>query len=48
MALLRIGQISSEAPQIEQDALYPALYRLERQEFPSTEWGVSENNRPRQ
>jgi PadR family transcriptional regulator, regulatory protein PadR len=43
--LLRIGQISGEALQIEQGALYPALYRLERQELLSTEWGVSENNR---
>jgi DNA-binding PadR family transcriptional regulator len=48
MALLRICQISSGAPQIEQGALYPALYRLERQELPSTEWGVSKNSHPRQ
>ncbi len=43
--LLRIGQISGDALQIEQGALYPALYRLERQKLLSTEWGVSENNR---
>jgi transcriptional regulator len=43
--LLRIGQISGDALRIEQGALYPALYRLERQELLSTEWGVSENNR---
>jgi PadR family transcriptional regulator PadR len=43
--LLRIGQISGEALQIEQGALYPALYRLERQDLLSTKWGVSENNR---
>jgi PadR family transcriptional regulator PadR len=43
--LLRIGQISGEALQIEQGALYPALYRLERQQLLATEWGVSENNR---
>jgi transcriptional regulator len=43
--LLRIGQISGEALQIEQGALYPALFRLERQQLLSTEWGVSENNR---
>jgi PadR family transcriptional regulator PadR len=42
---LRIGQISGEALQIEQGALYPALYRLERQQLLSTKWGVSENNR---
>ena len=43
--LLRIGQISGEALQIEQGALYPALYRLEHQGLLATEWGVSENNR---
>jgi PadR family transcriptional regulator PadR len=43
--LLRIGQISGDALKIEQGALYPALYRLERQELLSAEWGVSENNR---
>jgi transcriptional regulator len=43
--LLRIGQISGGALNIEQGALYPALYRLERQGLLSTEWGVSENNR---
>jgi DNA-binding PadR family transcriptional regulator len=30
---------------VEQGALYPALYRLERQELVQTEWGVSDNNR---
>jgi DNA-binding PadR family transcriptional regulator len=30
---------------IEQGALYPALYRLERQGLLDTEWGVSDNNR---
>ena len=43
--LLRIGQISGDTLTIEQGALYPALYRLERQDLLSTEWGVSENNR---
>jgi PadR family transcriptional regulator, regulatory protein PadR len=43
--LLRIGQISEGALEIEQGALYPALYRLERQGLLDTEWGVSENNR---
>ena len=43
--LLRIGQISSNALTIEQGALYPALYRLERQDLLATEWGTSENNR---
>ncbi|MGH9584318.1 MAG: PadR family transcriptional regulator [Bryobacteraceae bacterium] len=43
--LLRIQQISSGALQIEQGALYPALFRLERQGLLSSEWGTSENNR---
>jgi transcriptional regulator len=43
--LLRIEQISGRAFSIEQGALYPALYRLERQGLLSTEWGVSDNNR---
>lgn len=43
--LLRIEQISDGSLVIEQGALYPALYRLERQGFLQTEWGVSENNR---
>ena len=43
--LLRIGQISGGALQIEQGALYPALYRLEHKGLLDTEWGVSENNR---
>jgi transcriptional regulator len=43
--LLRIGQISGGALNIEQGALYPALYRLEVQGLLATEWGVSENNR---
>lgn len=43
--LLRIQQISGEALVIEQGALYPALYRLERQDLLATEWGTSDNNR---
>lgn len=43
--LLRIQQISGEALLIEQGALYPALYRLERQGLLDAEWGVSDNNR---
>ena len=43
--LLRIEQISGDALDIEQGALYPALYRLEHQGLLDTEWGVSENNR---
>src|SRR5215467_3096119 len=43
--LLRIAQISGGALNIEQGALYPALYRLELQGLLATEWGTSENNR---
>jgi transcriptional regulator len=43
--LLRIQQITGGALTIEQGALYPALYRLERQGLLQAEWGSSENNR---
>ena len=43
--LLRIGQISGGALQIQQGALYPALYRLEHQGLIASEWGTSDNNR---
>jgi PadR family transcriptional regulator, regulatory protein PadR len=43
--LLRIEQISGGAFGIEQGALYPALYRLERQKLLAAEWGTSDNNR---
>lgn len=43
--LLRIEQISGGALLVEQGALYPALYRLERQSLLDTEWGTSDNNR---
>jgi PadR family transcriptional regulator, regulatory protein PadR len=43
--LLRIEQISGGALEIQQGALYPALYRLEHQGLIGSEWGKSENNR---
>jgi PadR family transcriptional regulator PadR len=43
--LLRIEQISGGSLLVEQGALYPALYRLERQSLLDTEWGTSDNNR---
>jgi PadR family transcriptional regulator PadR len=43
--LLRIQQISGGALQVQQGALYPALYRLERQGLIDSEWGTSDNNR---
>jgi transcriptional regulator len=43
--LLRIEQISGGALQIQQGALYPALYRLEHRGLIESEWGISDNNR---
>jgi transcriptional regulator len=43
--LLRIQQITGSALEVEQGALYPALYRLEHQGLLETEWGTSDNNR---
>jgi transcriptional regulator len=43
--LLRIERVTGGALQIQQGALYPALYRLEHQGLIESEWGVSDNNR---
>ena len=43
--LLRIGQISGGALDVQQGALYPALYRLEHQGLIESDWGTSDNNR---
>ena len=43
--LLRIEQISGGALQVQQGALYPALYRLEHRGWIESEWGISDNNR---
>ena len=43
--LLRLQQMTHGSLGIEQGALYPALYRLERQKLLTTSWGTSENNR---
>jgi transcriptional regulator len=43
--LLRIQQISKERLEIQQGSLYPALYRLEHQDWIVSEWGESENKR---
>jgi transcriptional regulator len=43
--LLRIEQITGGALQVQQGALYPALYRVERQGLIDSEWGISDNNR---
>jgi PadR family transcriptional regulator, regulatory protein PadR len=36
---------SADAIKVEEGSLYPALYRLERRELVSAEWGVSELGR---
>ena len=41
----RIQQVSSEALQVQQGSLYPALHRLERRGWIKAEWGASDNNR---
>lgn len=41
----RIQQISRDVLQVNQGSLYPALRRLEQQEWIDSEWGTSENNR---
>ncbi len=43
--LLRIEQTSGGKLLIEQGALYPALFRLEKQGLIESEWGQSDNNR---
>jgi PadR family transcriptional regulator PadR len=43
--LLRIEQISGGALEVQQGALYPALYRLEHHGLIKSEWGTSDNNR---
>ena len=43
--LLRIEELSGGALEIQQGALYPALYRLEHQGLIESEWGRSDNNR---
>jgi transcriptional regulator len=43
--LLRIEQISGGAILVQQGALYPALYRLEKKGLIAGRWGTSDNNR---
>ena len=43
--LVRIQQISGGAILVQQGALYPALYRLERNGWIRSRWGTSANNR---
>ena len=41
----RLQQISSDALQVQQGSLYPALHRLERRGWVKARWAISENNR---
>jgi len=41
----RVQQVSSDALQVRQGSLYPALHRLERRGWIKARWGASENNR---
>src|SRR2546425_1173550 len=41
----RIHQVSKEALQVNQGALYPALHRLEQSGWIRAKWGESDNNR---
>jgi len=41
----RIQQLSSDALQVGQGSLYPALYRLEKKGFVKGGWRLTENNR---
>ena len=41
----RIRQMSDDMLNIEQGALYPALYRIEQKGWVSSEWGTTETGR---
>jgi transcriptional regulator len=41
----RIQQMSRDVLRINQGSLYPALHRLEQQDWITSEWGSSDNNR---
>jgi len=43
--LLRLQQMTGGHLALEQGAIYPALYRLERQDLIVGKWGTSDNNR---
>ena len=41
----RIQQTTDDVLQVEEDSLYPALYRMAAKGWIESEWGQSENNR---
>jgi len=40
-----IQQITGDVLRVEEGSLYPALHRLEKRGWISSDWGLSENNR---
>jgi PadR family transcriptional regulator PadR len=42
---LHIQQASNEVLRVEEGSLYPALHRMEQDQWIVSEWGTSENNR---
>jgi transcriptional regulator len=40
-----IRQVTEEAFELQEGVLYPALHRLERKGWITSEWGLSENHR---
>jgi PadR family transcriptional regulator, regulatory protein PadR len=41
----RIRQLSDELLEVEQDSLYPAVYRIEQRGWINSKWGVTETGR---
>lgn len=41
----RIQEISDDVLQVEEGSLYPALHRLEQEDWIRSEWALSETNR---
>jgi PadR family transcriptional regulator, regulatory protein PadR len=42
---LHIQMVSKDILRVEEGSLYPALHRMEQEDWVSAEWGSSENNR---
>jgi PadR family transcriptional regulator, regulatory protein PadR len=40
-----LQELTDDVLQIEEGSLYPALHRMERRGWVTSEWGLSENNR---
>jgi hypothetical protein len=44
---MHIQQISDQVLQVEEGLLYPALHRMEQEDWIVAEWGMSDNNHAR-